>query len=755
MSSAESSADTGRRAFLKNGALVVSFALFAPIRTQAQKVDTLGSTVLAPNLPGSLKTNPFLDAWIKIDASGITVCTGKVELGTGVKTAMLQIAAEQLSVRPDLITLVTADTNRTPNEGYTAGSHSMADGGTAIFNAAAQVRGLLLGAASRRLGVPVSRLGARDGIITAPDGTSLTYAEAVSDIDLHRQANEASPASSPATFKVIGSSMPRLDIPNKVTGGASYVQDMRWPNMLHARVVRPTRPGARLLTIDIKQVERMPGVRQVVVDGSFVGIIADNEWRAILASRALATVARWSRPPALPGSQRIHEALETLPAQIYPTAKRRTLAQSSKPRHEMRFTKQYLLHGSIGPSCAVAQWAAGIMTVWTHTQGVYPLRAGLAEMLALSLTQVHCIHVEGSGCYGHNGADDVAADAALLARVVPDHPIRVQWMRDQEQLWEPYGPAMITELAATLDDTGDLRDWQFKLWSTGHDARIVDAGRLVPATLLAKPFVPAAPTPIPNPEGDADRNAVPIYRIPNLDVTMHYVLQMPFRTSAMRSLGSHINIVSIESAMDELAASLNEDPVVFRLRHLDDPRAIDVIKRAATEFGWPATTLSANRGIGFAFSRYKNIMGYLAIALELQYDIDTDAVRVIRAVAAVDCGQIVNPDGVRNQIEGGILQATSWTLYEAVDFDESNVQSVDWATYPIMRFSQVPQKIDVHLIDKPGAPFLGVAEIAQAPTAAAVVSALSKIARRPLRDLPLMRHAPYNTQVAEPPGSAG
>jgi nicotinate dehydrogenase subunit B len=278
-----------------------------------------------------------------------------------------------------------------------------------------------------------------------------------------------------------------------------------------------------------------------------------------------------------------------------------------------------------------------------------------------------------------------------------------------------------------------------------HSSRIVNAGRLAPATLLAKPFAPAPPTPIPNPEGDADRNAIPIYRIPNLDAMMHFILEMPFRTSAMRSLGAHINVLSIESTMDEFAASLGEDPIAFRLRHLDDARAIEVIKRAAQEFGWPVPSLPVNHAVGFAFSRYKNIMGYCAIALELKYDIDTRAVQVIRAVAAVDCGQIVNPDGVRNQVEGGILQATSWTLYEAVDFDEDSVRSIDWASYPIMRFPQVPQRIDVHLIDQLGAAFLGAGEIAQAPTGAAITCAMSKIARRPLRQLPLMRNAPFGS----------
>ncbi|TCV93439.1 CO/xanthine dehydrogenase Mo-binding subunit [Luteibacter rhizovicinus] len=735
--------DISRRAFIVNGALVVAFATMAPARLLAQKVDTLGTVILAPNLPGSLKSNPFLDAWIKIDDSGITVCTGKVELGTGVRTAMLQIAAEQLSVRPALITLVTADTARTPDEGYTAGSHSMADGGTALFNAAAQVRFLLLTAASSRLGVPVSRLTAKDGEIRADDGRKVTYAEAVKDIQLHRQADATSPAVDPKTFTLIGTSLPRVDIPGKVTGGAAYVQDMRLPGMLHARVVRPPLPGARLKQLDVTAVEKLPGVVRVVVDGDFIGVLADDEWRAIVAARALTRAAGWTAAPALPGYAGIHAALRTLPAKVYPTASRSTAPVSTKPAFTCTHTKQYVQHGSIGPSCAVAQLADGTMTVWTHTQGVYPLRGGLAEMLGVPLDKVHCIHVEGSGCYGHNGADDVAADAALLARAVPGQPVRVQWMRDQEQLWEPYGPAMATDLKATLDDAGNLRDWNFALWSTPHNERIVNAGRLAPATLLAKPFVSAPPVPIPNPEGDADRNAVPPYRIPNLDVTMNFVPEMPFRTSAMRSLGAHINVVSIETTVDELARSVGQDPVDFRIRHLDDPRAVEVIRTAAREFGWPYRGTDDRKAAGFAFSRYKNIMGYFAIAVEVAYDPDTNAVRLLRAVAAIDCGQIVNPDGARNQIEGGILQSTSWTLYEAVDFDEIQVHSNDWSGYPIMRFSQVPDEVSVHIVDRPGLPFLGAAEIAQGPTAAAVTIALSRVMGSPLRDLPLMRHAPF------------
>jgi CO/xanthine dehydrogenase Mo-binding subunit len=351
---------------------------------------------------------------------------------------------------------------------------------------------------------------------------------------------------------------------------------------------------------------------------------------------------------------------------------------------------------------------------------------------------VRCVHVEGSGCYGHNGADDVAADAALIARAVPGRPVRVQWTREQEHAWEPFGPAMVTEVTASLDASGRIVNWRFEIWSNTHNNRIENAGRLMPTWFLKEPFVPAPPKPIPMPEGGGDRNSIPLYRIPNVRVQHHFLPEMPIRVSAMRSLGAYHNIFSIESVIDELAAAAHADPVEFRLRHLDDPRAHDVIVSAARRFGW-ANEQPHERwhGRGFAFAKYKNLMAYCAIAVEVAVEPDTGKVTIGRVVSAVDCGQIVNPDGVRNQVEGGIVQSASWTLLEQTTFDRLKITSYDWSTYPIMQFPSVPLSVEVDLIDRPGQPFLGVGEAAQGPMAAAVANAVADAIGHRVRDLPL------------------
>jgi CO/xanthine dehydrogenase Mo-binding subunit len=734
--------DPGRRSFLIGGALVVGFAM-VPGARQAfadTEVDTLGTVVLDPNLPGSLRATPFLDAWVRIDKEhGITVYTGKVELGTGVRTALLQIAAERLEVNPGLINFITADTALTPNEGYTAGSHTILDSGTALFNAAAQVRQLLVESAARQWQLEPSTLSTRDAVIVAADGRSMPYTEAIAGVDLHRYASVQSPVAEPAQFKLIGHSLPRLDIPAKVSGGASYVQDMRLPGMLHARVIRPPRRGSTLIDVDQPALEKLPGVVKLVRNGSYLAVVAKDEWQAVKAMREGYASARWTEGHALPDEQHIHELLTRLPKKHYPVGSKGSLEAPSTKAYRARVTKQYLMHGSIGPSCSVAWYKDDLLTVWTHTQGVYPLRAGIAEMLGLPVAKVRCIHVEGSGCYGHNGADDAAADAALVAMALPGQPVRVQWMREQENLWEPYSSAMLTEVQADLDASGKVRNWKYELWSTPHNERIVNAGRLMPAWLLARPFTPAPSVPIAQPEGDGDRNAVPLYDIANTQIDMNFVTTMPFRTSAQRSLGAHVNVFSIESALDELAARAGVDPVQFRLQHLSDPRAIAVVKSAASAFGWPHKATGPGSGIGFAFARYKNVMGYCAIAVQLHVQRQTGEVIIDRVVTAVDCGQIVSPDGLRNQVEGGIVQSASWTLYEKVLYDPAGVRSFDWSGYPIIRFPAVPGSVEVHLLDQPGQPFLGAAEIVQGPMAAALGNAMADATGKRLQDLPLAR----------------
>jgi CO/xanthine dehydrogenase Mo-binding subunit len=736
--------NAGRRDFLVAGSVTVGFTLFPLARAFAQTTTEAGTFVAtAPDLPGSLKSTPMLDSWIRIDEhSQVTVFTGKAELGTGIRTAFIQIAADELGVEPYRIALVTADTAATPNEGYTAGSHSTADSGTAIANAAAQVRALLLQSAAAKLHVDVSTLQVENGEIVASDGRRMTFGEAVSGVNLHRSAEAGRPTKNPRAFALIGRPVPRVDIPGKVTGAPSYVQDMRLPGMVHARVVRPPSYGATLVSLDTSGVSKMPGVMSIVRDGSYVAVVADDEWHAIQAMRELSANAKWKEGAPLPEQATIHETLMKLPAQEIPVANTKGEAARAVKTLHARFTKPYLTHGSIGPSCAIAQYDSEHMTVWTHTQGVFPLRKGLAEMLGLPEERVRCVHVEGSGCYGHNGADDVAADAALiahrLAHTLQGRPVRVQWMREQEHTWEPFGPAMVTDVTASLDASGKIVDWRFEIWSNTHNNRIENAGRLMPTWFLAKPFVPAPPKTIPMPEGGGDRNSIPLYRIPNLRVQHHFLPDMPIRVSAMRSLGAYQNIFSIESFMDELAAAAGADPVEFRLRHLDDPRARDVVHQAARRFGWDSRrSRKPGHGNGFAFAKYKNLMAYCAVAVEVSVDPGTGEVSIGRVASAVDCGQIVNPDGVRNQVQGGIIQSASWTMLEQTTFDREKITSYDWSTYPILRFPSVPKSVDVDLIDRPGEPFLGVGEASQGPMAAALANALADATDVRVRGLPL------------------
>ena len=725
-----------RRHVLKGGgALIISFSL-----TRAFAQDQTVPAAAPPSPPGSLKNSPYLDSWIRIDADGaITVFTGKAELGQGFKTAFQQIAAEELNVPFASLKVVTADTKLTANEGYTSGSHSMQDSGTAIQNAAAQARELLLAEAAKRLDVSIDTLQSEDGVVIAPDGRRLSYGELVSGDMLHVQAQPSSKLKDPSTLKVMGQSIPRVDIPAKVTGGVAYVQDLRLSGMVHARVVRPPSYGAQLVDCDVAAIEKMPGVVKVVRDGNFLAVVAAKEFQAIKAMNALANAAKWQEVAQLPKLNDLPSVLTNLASQDSVIFQRSDPSVSGQRTIEATYTRPYQSHGSVGPSCAVAQLADGAMTVWSHTQGVYPDRQAIADMLRMPPASIRVIHVEGSGCYGHNGADDAAADAAMIARALPGVPVRVQWTREQEHAWEPYGPAMVTRLKASLDAAGKIADWNFEVFSNTHSMRPGGAGCLLAAQHMAQPVAVPPAKPIPLPEGGGDRNAIPIYTFPNAHVVHHFIPTMPIRISAMRALGAYHNVFSIESFMDELAALAGVDPVEFRLNHLDDPRGRDVIEKAAQGFGWRKGQAASDRGFGFAFARYKNLAAYCAIASEVEVNRETGRARLVRAVAAVDSGQVVNPDGLINQIEGAIIQSTSWTLYESVTFDATRITSIDWQTYPILRFDAVPESIEVHIINRPGKPFLGSGETGQGPAAASVANAIANATGIRLRDLPLTR----------------
>ena len=725
-----------RRVLAGGGALIVSFSL-----SGAFAQEQAPGAAPAPKPPGSLATTPYLDSWIRIDADGsITVFTGKAELGQGLKTALQQIAAEELDVAFESLKVVTADTRLTANEGYTAGSNSMKDSGVAIRNAAAQVRELLVAEAARRLNQPAEGLRTENGAVISANGKRLAYGDLVAAAMLHVQAQPKSRLKDPATFKVIGQSVPRVDIPAKVTGGAAYVQDMRLPGMVHARIVRPPSYGAQLTACDTAAVEKLPGVVKIVRDGNFLAVVAEKEFQSIKAMNALSAAAKWKETASLPKQDDLLKVLTSLPSQDSTIFERSNPAVAGLKTIEATYTRPYQSHGSIGPSCAIAQFTDGAMTVWTHTQGVFPDRQGIAEMLRMPPASVRLIHVEGSGCYGHNGADDAAADAALIARALPGRPVRVQWMREQEHAWEPFGPAMVTKLKASLDGNGKIAAWNFEVFSNTHSMRPGGAGSMLAAQHMAQPFAVPEPKPLPLPDGGGDRNAIPFYNFPNARVVHHFIPEMPLRISAMRALGAYHNVFSIESFMDELAGLAGADPVEFRLNHLDDRRGRDVIEKAAQGFGWKRDQKPPpDRGYGFAFARYKNLAAYCAVASEIEVNRETGRPRLVRAVAAVDSGQVVNPDGLINQIEGAIVQSMSWTLYESVTFDDIRITSIDWQTYPILRFNAVPDSIDVHIINRPGQPFLGSGETGQGPAAASIANAIANATGKRLRDLPLTR----------------
>ena len=741
MKSPPSDSQPSRRTVLTGGgALVVSFSLL-PWRIAAQ---TAGKA--APKLPGDLAKYPMLDAWIRIGGDGkITVFTGKAELGQGLKTALIQLAAEELGVAAEAVILVTADTALTPDEGYTAGSRSMQDSGTAIRHAAAQARALLIGAAAALLHLPPAQLRTEGGMVVADDGRRAGYGELVGDQLLHVRAAPQSDLVEPSHYRLIGNPVPRVDFPAKLTGGVAFIQDLRLPKMVHGRIVRPPSYGATLRQIDSGAVERLPGVLKLVRDGSYLAVIAEREYQAIVAMRALADAAQWDEQPALPDPAGLFATLAALPAQKVAVRSDPGVMPPGTKIVAASYRRAYLMHGSIGPSCAVGLFEDGALTLWTHSQGVYPLRAALAELTGLSPDKLRVIHLEGAGCYGHNGADDAGADAALLALALPGRPVRVQWMREDEHSWEPYGSPMLTRARAALDPAGKIVAWDYTVRSHPHATRPGGggpegapggAGNLIAAWHRARPIAQPLPEPIRLPEGGGDRNAAPLYTIPDARVHYEFVPEMTLRVSALRSLGAYMNVFSIESFMDELAHEAGADPVDFRLRHLDDPRAREVVTRAAERFGWLAAH-QPGRGNGFAFARYKNLAAYLAVAVEVTVDRETGRVRLVRAVAAVDSGEAINPDGIKNQIEGGILQSASWTLYESVQFDRTRILSRDWSSYPILRFPAVPESVEVYVIDRPGTPFLGTGEAAQGPTAAAIANAIANAADVRLREVPL------------------
>jgi nicotinate dehydrogenase subunit B len=716
------------------GVIVATFAL--------PSVSVLGQ---APgNLPFSLRNNRRLEGWIRLDPDQtVTVFTGKAELGQGILTVLAQIAAEELDVGLDKIRMVSADTSRSPDEQYTFGSQSVEQGGSAIRAASAQARSILLAAAARRFGVRPEDLHAKAGIIAAPDGKHATFWEIASaDPDqLKGDITGVAAPKKPSDYSIVGKSINRIDLPGKLTGAPSYLQDINLPGMVFARVVRPPRYGANLVSLDETAVRSLPGVVAVVRDGNFLAVAAKREEQAIAARDALASAAHWSDDAVpLPDITDLRGELKKLRAEtivVSATGQSEPLPDKAK-RVSAEYTRSYLSHASIGPSCAVAWLKDGRMTVWSHTQGVFPLRGDLAKVLGMKNDQVDVIHAPGAGCYGHNGADDVALDAALVARAVAGAPVKLQWMRDDEFAWEPFGPAMAVRVEGALANDGKIVDWSYDLWSNSHAMRPGQPGgvNLLAAWTLSTAFTKSPPPHIPQPFGDGDRNAVPYYELPRKDIRNHLLLDTPVRNGSFRTLGAHGNIFAIECFMDELADVAGIDPLSFRLLHLRDPRARAVLQAAADKAGWTQGKRGDGRnGRGLAFCRYKSIGMYAAAVVDVEVDRKTGVIRVPRVVMAADIGFVVNPDGAKNQLEGGIIQAISLTLKEQVAFDRREITSRDWSGYPILTFPEVPS-IELFLMDRSD-PWLGAGEGSLPPASAALANAFAHATGRRLRELPM------------------
>jgi CO/xanthine dehydrogenase Mo-binding subunit len=725
-----------RRGLLQRGAaLMVGFALAPLARSLAQAPATL---------PGSLQRNRKLDGWLRINPDGtVTAFTGKVELGQGIVTALAQIVADELEVDYGRIEMISGDTSRTPDEGITSGSRSIEESGTALRFACAEARAILLETAAAKLKADASSLTVADGTIVAPGGARATYWELTTEAMLQREATAKVKPKPASAHRFIGKSVPRRDIPAKVTGGASYVQDLRLPGMVFGRVVRPPSPRAQLVSLgsgDERAVRSMPGVVAVVRDGSFLAVAAEREEQAIAAMKALRKKAKWQQPASLPPAGRqLFDHMRKQPAQELVVSEKNDAAAETVKTLRATFTRPFQAHAAIGPSCAVAQWQHGKLRVWSHTQGVFPLRGELAKALKMPAADITVAHREGSGCYGHNGADDVALDAALCARATAGRPVKLQWMRDDEFCWEPYGSAMVIDLRAGLDAKGNVVEFRNELWSHTHSTRPgeSDGTNLLAGWYLKEAQKPGSARNIPQPAGGGDRNAIPLYGFPRQRVINHLLPQMPVRVSALRTLGGYANVFALESFMDELASAAGQDPVEFRLRHLSDPRAKAVIEAVAARSGWkPGEPSDGRRGRGIGFAKYKNLAAYVAVVAEVEVDRASGEIKIPRAWAAADAGQIVNPDGLTNQIEGGIIQSASWTLRESIAYDDKQMLTRSWADYPILRMTEVPS-VDVTLIDRPEERSVGAGESSQGPAAGAIANAVAHATGRRIRDLPL------------------
>jgi nicotinate dehydrogenase subunit B len=756
---------TTRRDFLKaTGGLVVAISL--PAYLDQRQVSA--ATLTPPGSFGPVTVPPDqVDSWLAVGKDGmVTVFTGKVELGTGTVTATRQIVAEELDVAFEKTVLVQGVTGQTVDQGYTAGSQTMrTQWASGLRIAAASARKALLDLAATRLGVPAAQLTVSNGTVSiASDGSkSVAYADLVGGGKFNVTVSQQVKPKASSTYKVVGKPIPREDIPAKVTGEFTYVQDVKLPGMLHARLVRPARPApqtratalatiikgtlanATLASIDESSVKGLPGVVMVFTKGSLVAVVAQREEQAIAAAQALKVT--WNDQASLPDQATFYDTIQK--AKIDNT---RVIQLSGDVDGAIRgaakvlqatYTYPYQAHASIGPSCAVADVHDGVAEIWSGTQGVYQLRGAIATALNLQPANVRVNYVEASGCYGINGADDVSLAAALISAGA-GKPVRLQYMRADEISWENFGTPMVMSLKAGLDTGGTITGWDYHGWTVNRGGRPGPPGN-IPAGVLAgfpEPAPPASPPPSP-PLGDDGLNSTPWYQFTNQRVISYGVYQPWLFTGPLRSPSRLQNTFAIESFMDELAASVGADPVAFRLKHTNDARLSAVINGAAQLASWQARkspdasqTGAVKTGRGIAAVRYEGNSAWVAAVITLAVDTATGAIKVTQVAVAHDCGVIINPDGLMNQVEGNIVQGLSRSLKEEIKFDKSGVLSVDWTSYPIMTFPELPDDVRVKLIDHPDLPALGAGESTISVIAGAIGNAIFDATGKRLRQVP-------------------
>jgi len=725
-----------RRTFLKTGGTVVVALGLGPTPGRRAAAQTTAS---ADRFLGKTVATDAVDGFLAIHADGsVTLFAGKVDLGTGARAALRQMAAEELDVPLERITMIEGDTALTPDQGATAGSQGVARGGMQIRQAAATARQALLVRAAQRLGQPVTDLEVADGVISPKGGgPGISYADLIGDQHLNLKVDQKAPLKDPTKFRIIGQPVPRPDVPAKVTGRHVFVHDFSLPGMVHGRVIRPPAVGATLLSVDESSIASIPGARIVRI-GNFLGVCAESEWNAVRAARQLK--ASWSPGTGLPDHARLFAEIRATPVVRDETIASRGEVAAALAANARTLSATYQWpaqsHGSIGPSCAVADVKQDRATIWTGSQATHRFQPAFARILGLPQDKVRLIYLDGSGCFGMNGHEDAAADAALMSKAL-GRPVRVQWTREDEHGWDPKGPPQLLEVRAAVNAQGEVVAWDSQAWLPANTPGL-------PNIPLLAPEAAGIPQPMGRSSAMIQQNVDPPYQIPNMRAVIHWLRDTPLRPSNLRAPGKVANIFAIESFTDEVAAFVGADPVELRLRYLKDPRGIEVIRRAAARMGWsprpsPQAANPAARvltGRGFAYVHYKHNENYVAMGLEVEVERQSGRIRVTRIVCAHDCGLMVNPDCVQNQLEGCILQSLSRTVFEEVVFDRSRVTSVDWSSYPILTFPDTPA-IEFELVNRPDQPPIGVGEAASTPVPAALANAVFDATGVRLRTAPL------------------